>query len=545
MLRALITIASSLVVLAGCECGTDDGIGGDGGGLLDAAREDGSTPGADGGPECATYQRMCGGACIQVATDPDNCGGCGVVCGAGTACAGGACSGDCLPGMTACDRACVDTMTDSGHCGDCDTECPAGMGCTEGTCVPAVITGPPPAACEGGGPPIVVDFPTGTDRCAGSVAMGTFRWALCSCTDFTSSALLYTDGYDSATEPYVAGGIGGGVGLNGMFASSAPSDVGGALWASSTAGLTTSGDVDVGLELHVGGPLTPGETHVAADAYVDGDIRGTEPVTIDGALHIQTGATIHAGVTSMSRIDEEVVVPAACDCEPGDLLPVVEIVAARETANDNATIGLDAGALDVPTAPVRLDLPCGHFYLDAIRGSQPVTIVAHGHVALYVGGDVQVAGALRFAVEPTGSLDVFIGGTFGGSAALAVGSPAYPALSRFYIGSESGFAISSGSLLGAFFYAPFGPVTTSGDVEVFGGVFAGDFRSAGETRIHYDRAILRAGEDCELPPPPGCGSCLDCGYEACIDGACAPCTDSSQCCAPLVCFEGACIDAPI
>jgi hypothetical protein len=39
----------------------------------------------------------------------------------------------------------------------------------------------------------------------------------------------------------------------------------------------------------------------------------------------------------------------------------------------------------------------------------------------------------------------------------------------------------------------------------------------------------------------GCNTCLDCNYQACINGACGACTDSSQCCAPLVCVMGNCI----
>ena len=42
-------------------------------------------------------------------------------------------------------------------------------------------------------------------------------------------------------------------------------------------------------------------------------------------------------------------------------------------------------------------------------------------------------------------------------------------------------------------------------------------------------------------PPPGCNTCIDCNGQACIAGKCDNCTNSAQCCAPLVCFMGQCV----
>ncbi|MEE8410182.1 MAG: hypothetical protein V3T05_11290 [Myxococcota bacterium] len=38
----------------------------------------------------------------------------------------------------------------------------------------------------------------------------------------------------------------------------------------------------------------------------------------------------------------------------------------------------------------------------------------------------------------------------------------------------------------------------------------------------------------------GCTDCRDCNNQACISGVCSACTDSSQCCAPLLCIGGTC-----
>jgi hypothetical protein len=41
-------------------------------------------------------------------------------------------------------------------------------------------------------------------------------------------------------------------------------------------------------------------------------------------------------------------------------------------------------------------------------------------------------------------------------------------------------------------------------------------------------------------PPTSCNTCLDCQGQACNGGLCGGCTNSAQCCAPLVCVQGQC-----
>ncbi len=42
-------------------------------------------------PNCTAAQKACGGQCKTVATDQENCGACGNVCGAGQTCQNGQC----------------------------------------------------------------------------------------------------------------------------------------------------------------------------------------------------------------------------------------------------------------------------------------------------------------------------------------------------------------------------------------------------------------------------------------------------------------------
>jgi hypothetical protein len=48
---------------------------------------------SSGGPVCEAWRQACGGVCVDVQTDPANCGGCGRACAPGTTCAAGLCSG--------------------------------------------------------------------------------------------------------------------------------------------------------------------------------------------------------------------------------------------------------------------------------------------------------------------------------------------------------------------------------------------------------------------------------------------------------------------
>ena len=516
---------------------------------------DGSSDGSaeDAGDPCPIYQRLCAGACISTIIDPHNCGGCGVACAAPQVCSGGACSATCLPGLSACSQSCVDTLTDDGNCGTCGVVCPAGKGCANGTCVTEAALGDAGAACVAGGGPIAV--PVGSaSQCAGLLAQTTFTWALCSCTDITFSASVLTDGFDSTKGPYVPGGLGGSVGLDGTFAASVPTvDIGGTLWEASDAGMSQEAQTVVRQELHVGGPLYGAELAVAGDTHVTGNVTGApgDPtvagppyLAIDGGLFVSPDASVTGKVTWQGPLQAQLTpVLPPCDCTHP--IPVVAIVQAGATNNDDALIGLDPGLLSSLSTPERIDLPCGVFYFDAIKPTGPLTIVAHGQTAILVGGDVMTTSPLEITVDPTGALDVFIAGTISDSAHLAFGNPNYPALERIYVGTPLGIPFTGDVELAANLYAEASNlVSWSSTNDIYGSVIAGNFISSQPTKIHYDLGVLSTGEAC-ADGGTACGSCTDCGNQACVAGQCGACTDSAQCCAPLECFNGVCAAAPI
>jgi hypothetical protein len=510
--------------------GGPDAPAGAGGSTADAQPNNGA---AGGG--CPAYQSLCQGKCIPTSVDPDNCGGCDVKCAAGQVCSASSCSTGCLPGLMVCGRNCVDFDNDSAHCGDCATACAAGKGCVNGKCVTSVAVGPAPAKCAGGGPPITIDPAQG--GCLGNLAQVTFRWSLCSCTDLDVSAPLVTDAFDSTKGPYKPGQTGGGVGVDGDVTHwSQAVTVGGTLWEAGGGSYKSSGPA----------------SEIKADMHLAGSWAASSPFTVDGNAYV-TG--ILSGVTVKGMTSKPASVPPACDCAPGKLVPVTEIVAAhRPPNNDNAAINLAANVFESPGGPLRLDLPCGNYYLTKIVTSTPLTIAAHGRTALYIDGIVNPSAPIAFVVDPTGELDIFIGGTIKSSQTIVIGSPNYPALSRTYVGGPDKLTFSQDVQIGGEFYAAKSElVDWSAKNEIYGSVFAGNFKSSQKTNIHYDRGVLGAGRACPPPsgaPVPGadgggtpgrCGTCKDCGNQACINGACGACTSSADCCAPLVCMKGMCV----
>lgn len=503
-----------------------DGPGGQGNGgeplNLGGSLATGDAGGGGAGPVCPPYQALCAGRCIPTSVDPLNCGDCGHECAAEQVCSSGVCSDDCPSGFATCAGSCVDLDNDSAHCGDCDSACDAGQGCANGLCTDAVPLGPTPARCKNGGPPISVGEGD-EQKCLGTLAQTTFRWSLCSCTDLNVSAALTTDAYDSTVGPYAPGQTGGGVGVDRDVTNwSEAVKVGGTLWVAGSDEYSSSGPPsEVKGDMHLGGSWT-----ASTEFAVEGD------ASYVGSL---------SGVSVAGKSEKVASVPPACDCSPTQLVPIAAIVDAHRTDNDNAAIGLDPAVLESPTTALRLDLPCGNYYFTQIDTSLALTVHVHGHTALYVAGDVRASSALAFVLDPDASLDLFVTGTLKASDTFVFGSPLYPALSRAYVGGAAKLALSDDvRLAGQLYAANSEQVVWSASNDIYGSVFAGSFRSSDVTNIHYDRGVLRAGDEC--PPGGGeCGSCEDCHNQACKDGVCGDCETNSDCCSPLVCRSGTCV----
>ena len=122
--------------------------------VTDAESTDGGpavgSPGdaAPEGPSCSTSELDCAGVCVPI--DTTNCGACGTMCASpagGTvscAAAGGtySCAVSCNASLTHCGGACVDLQTDPSNCGRCGHGCVGGT-CAAGACQSWVVTNTP------------------------------------------------------------------------------------------------------------------------------------------------------------------------------------------------------------------------------------------------------------------------------------------------------------------------------------------------------------------------------------------------------------------
>jgi hypothetical protein len=106
---------------------------------------------------CASGQTECGGACTDLASDPDNCGACGTACPAGASCGSGACA--------------TTTIVDGGGACSTDSDCAPGSECVSGECVPPVVVADAcaPATCASLG----LTCGSTSDGCGGTLDCGT------------------------------------------------------------------------------------------------------------------------------------------------------------------------------------------------------------------------------------------------------------------------------------------------------------------------------------------------------------------------------------
>jgi hypothetical protein len=284
-----------------------------------------------------------------------------------------------------------------------------------------------------------------------------------------------------------------------------------------------------------------------------------------------------------------------------DLIPIRSIVEhfRNPVNNDNDEAKVPYNALSPITGATRIDLECGYYYFDAIQGSGNVNIHVSGRTAIFIGGTADINVDMVIDLEPNATLDIFVGGVIRIAHPITIGSPAFPRLTRLWIGSAlsamgscthpadcasglcsacpyitpavgdghevygacSGSGICEGSgtgrslaidmSQGGFFngllYAGEGSFSSSSSVEMYGSIFANNISwSGGDLTIHYDQGAVKTGDECPpIPPSSACESCRDCGNQPCIGNACGSlCTKDSDCCPPFTCNTGTGVCVP-
>jgi hypothetical protein len=429
-------------------------------------------------------------------------------------------------------------------------DCASGV-CEAGVCREVVVDASSDAAdaadgggfCDGEGPLVLIGDTTGEVLCAGEVAQTTFRYALCTCETLALSSSLVTDAFDSRQGPYTTGqggasvGVNAGLGANGSVGVAGALTVSGGVMLGPMSGLVVRGDLSAGGAVASNSPVT-----VLSDARVDGSITASA-LTVAGTLTVPEALAIDVSPGPLSvgnTVRGAVDVAPPCDCAPERRLDVDALAAARRVDNDNAAIGLTAGALVGLASDTSRSLPCGRYYLDAIDTSAHVTLEVTGRVALFIAGNILALGDLTITLGAGAELDVFVAGDVRVDGRFVIGDPARAARTRLYIGGTQSIALSADASIAANVYAPGAALQASAPLEVFGSIFAEQLAASASVTLHYDRAVLGAASTCVLPST--CESCADCQNQSCnAGGVCGACTTSSDCCAPLECVGGVCM----
>jgi hypothetical protein len=116
MLRGYLIVAAMAIMSGGAACSTA------------------FTPTDD----CASPRELCGGSCVSILKDVDNCGACNRACKSGEVCTQGTCSTICSTNTSKCEVggafACINTARDNAHCGACGNACGQGTACAAGKC---------------------------------------------------------------------------------------------------------------------------------------------------------------------------------------------------------------------------------------------------------------------------------------------------------------------------------------------------------------------------------------------------------------------------
>ncbi len=204
--------------------------------------------------------------------------------------------------------------------------------------------------------------------------------------------------------------------------------------------------------------------------------------------------TISAGAAGASCLPDP---PPVCNCN--NPIDIAGIVANGATQNDNASIGLNDSVLANNSTATHLDLPCGEYYLTAVKSSAALSIGVHGNTVLYVGGSIQASAPLEITIDPTAQLNLFVAGSIVVSAATELGSAEVPAQATFYVGGSAGVTASGTLEIAGTLYLPNGPFKSSSTTSLRGSLLANGLTGSGPITAHYDLGELGAGIACAAP----------------------------------------------
>jgi hypothetical protein len=407
------------------------------------------------------------------------------------------------------------------------------------------------ATCEGFTPTVSAKAggaqPQST--CAGWLASRAFSHAVCSCGDLNVLAVLATDALDSSVEGPMTDRRGAAVGVNGDYPGGEYVRVGGTFTVAGPAPLASRGGIDVAGDLRLAPPTTAsGPIFVGRDAWLLEAASSKAIATVGRDLHLGPNGSLGGAVPVVAggaTLREPFAIAPPCACGADELIDVGGIVGEGLSRNDNARLGLELDALADGASSAQLTLSCGRFALRSISGEAAVSVRIGGRVLLFVDGDVDLGNNFSLQLEPGAQLDWFIRGNLSVNGESLIGDESRPGAVRLYVLGAGDIALPGTARFSANLYAPRAKVSIGALGDLYGAVFGAAVTSLGPLIAHYDRAALRADENCPGVTPTRCSGCDQCGTKlACVNSACAECTADSDCCFPLVCNLGACEASP-
>ena len=423
-----------------------------------------------------------------------------------------------------------------------DSEVPRPDVMLEDVFIPPIDVIQPPS-CEANGPGLTIRRMNGEtyESCAGQLAAHTFTHALCACEDLNIPTIsqLTTDSFDSSGADKTVLGSGAAVGVTGNYPA-ARSYIGGSLTVAGTSRLLNMTDLDVQGDLKLAGRASLWSwVRVKRDTWLMSPVGYWAMVRIEGNLNLlaPTGSLNGVGEPFLGgmRITTSFTVDDPCGCGE-QRLDVAEIARLGAERNDNAALSIDRAAFTNLIGTTRLALPCGRFRFDSIGGPGSLQLAFTGRTAIFVDRDVALP-ELQLLLANDAEVDVFIRGNLS-LATAKLGDMNRPAALRIYVGGANDIVFAGGEI-GANVYAPNANVTLAVPTGLGGSIYAKNLHtSAGG--IHYDRAILKAGDKCGQPTTCDKSS-RSCHISAtCNNGVCEKCKEDRECSAPLVCVTGAC-----
>jgi len=200
--------------------------------------------------------------------------------------------------------------------------------------------------------------------------------------------------------------------------------------------------------------------------------------------------TITGKVTYGSLVNEPVTVAPPCACAPTTSSGRRHRRGPQDRQRQCGDRARPGGAHQ-GGPPDRLDLPCGHYYLQGFKLAGATAIVVHGRTAIYIDGDIDASAFLGITLDVKSELDLFVSGTIKASSTIKIGSANYPALSRTYVAEAAPSCSRRGRSSHRTSTTRTRRSSSPATTDMFGSVFAGDFEATATTSIHYDRQVVK------------------------------------------------------